>query len=290
MSPCTLGQPLRLGAPGHHSLQQDHFPRRPASCATAPAIRKPSRASASASANRCWASSPARWASARPSPCAPPRANSIQAAHHVIYVATPDLRRTRAVRDDRACPGCRAARLQKAELIAQTQSLLAAEEHERRRRVVLVIDEAHLLAPTSSRSHPAADQRRHGLRYSHSLVLLVGQPTLARQLRMGVFAALDQRIATRYQLSPMDLGESAEYLRHHLALVGRTDPLVRRRCHRPAAQGQPGPAARVQQRRHRRTHRRSHRRQSAGRRRLRQESRGRTHARLTQPQSPKITT
>ena len=35
----------------------------------------------------------------------------------------------------------------KAELIAQAQTLLAAEEHERRRRVVSIIDEAHLLAP-----------------------------------------------------------------------------------------------------------------------------------------------
>ena len=57
-------------------------------------------------------------------------------------------------------------------------------------------------------------------------VLLVGQPTLARQLRMGIFAALDQRIAVRYQLVPMDLGESVTYLRHHLALAGRTDPLI----------------------------------------------------------------
>ena len=56
-------------------------------------------------------------------------------------------------------------------------------------------------------------------------LLLVGQPTLVRRLRMGVFAALDQRIATRYQLRPMDLAESAGYLRHHLALAGRTDPL-----------------------------------------------------------------
>src|SRR5439155_24048988 len=38
-------------------------------------------------------------------------------------------------------------RAQKAELIAQAQTLLAAEEHERRRRVVFIIDEAHLLAP-----------------------------------------------------------------------------------------------------------------------------------------------
>ena len=37
---------------------------------------------------------------------------------------------------------------------------------------------------------------------------------------------MDQRIATRYQLAPMDIGESALYLRHHLALVGRTDPLI----------------------------------------------------------------
>jgi type II secretory pathway predicted ATPase ExeA len=56
-------------------------------------------------------------------------------------------------------------------------------------------------------------------------LLLVGQPTLARQLRLGVFAALDQRIAMRYQVTAMDLGESVQYLRHHLALVGRHDPL-----------------------------------------------------------------
>jgi len=42
---------------------------------------------------------------------------------------------------------------------------------------------------------------------------------------MGTFAALDQRIATRYELKAMDLAESAAYLRHHLALVGREEPL-----------------------------------------------------------------
>ena len=55
--------------------------------------------------------------------------------------------------------------------------------------------------------------------------LLVGQPTLARQLRMGIFAALDQRIAIRYQLKPMDIAETAGYLKHHLALAGRDDPV-----------------------------------------------------------------
>jgi type II secretory pathway predicted ATPase ExeA len=37
--------------------------------------------------------------------------------------------------------------------------------------------------------------------------------------------ALDQRIATRFTIKPMDIGESAAYLRHHIALAGRDEPL-----------------------------------------------------------------
>lgn len=55
--------------------------------------------------------------------------------------------------------------------------------------------------------------------------ILIGQPTLSRQLRMGVFAALDQRVGMRFCIQAMDLSESAGYLRHHLGLVGRADPL-----------------------------------------------------------------
>jgi hypothetical protein len=40
-----------------------------------------------------------------------------------------------------------------------------------------------------------------------------------------VFAALDQRIAVRYHIGPMDLGDSTAYLRHHLALAGQSDQL-----------------------------------------------------------------
>jgi type II secretory pathway predicted ATPase ExeA len=42
---------------------------------------------------------------------------------------------------------------------------------------------------------------------------------------MGIFAALDQRIATRCHIKAMDLAESMAYLRHHLGLVGRDEPL-----------------------------------------------------------------
>ena len=145
------------------------------------------------------------------------------AAHHIVYVANPSFGirglYVTIVRALGATP-----RAQKAELMAQAQSLLAAEDQERRRRVVLLVDEAHLLSPEQLEELRLLTNAEMDSA-SHFALLLVGQPTLARQLRMGVFAALDQRIATRYQLAPMDLAEAATYLRHHLALVGRTDPL-----------------------------------------------------------------
>ena len=115
-------------------------------------------------------------------------------------------------------------RYRKPELIAQAADLLAAEEAERHRRVVIVIDEAHLLAPDQLEELRLLTNADFDSR-SPFAGILVGQPTLSRRLRMGAFAALDQRIAVRFSLDPMDLGESATYLRHHLALVGRTDPL-----------------------------------------------------------------
>ena len=56
-------------------------------------------------------------------------------------------------------------------------------------------------------------------------VLLIGQATVVRHPRMGVFAALEQHLATRYRLRPMDLAEAARYLCHHFARAGRTGPL-----------------------------------------------------------------
>jgi type II secretory pathway predicted ATPase ExeA len=56
-------------------------------------------------------------------------------------------------------------------------------------------------------------------------IVLLGQPTLRRVLRRGSYAALDQRIAVRYKLNPLDTTATADYLRHHLAVAGRSDPL-----------------------------------------------------------------
>ena len=55
--------------------------------------------------------------------------------------------------------------------------------------------------------------------------LLLGQPTLRRRIKLGAFAALDQRIALRYALPGMAEPETRDYLTHHLKLVGRSDQL-----------------------------------------------------------------
>jgi type II secretory pathway predicted ATPase ExeA len=106
--------------------------------------------------------------------------------HQVIYIANPAFG-TRGlyvsiVRALGAQP-----RYLKAELMAQAQDLLAAEAAERHRRVVLLCDEAHLLDPAQLEelrllSNAEMDSA------SPFAAILSGQPTLSRQLRMGVEA------------------------------------------------------------------------------------------------------
>ena len=115
-------------------------------------------------------------------------------------------------------------RFHTAALIAQTMDHLAAEKHERGRDVIVAVDEAHLLS---------ADQLEELRFLTNSEFdsvapftgLLLGQPTLRRRIKLGSFAALDQRIALRYTLPGMTHTETRDYLSHHLKLVGRSDQL-----------------------------------------------------------------
>jgi type II secretory pathway predicted ATPase ExeA len=88
----------------------------------------------------------------------------------------------------------------------------------------VICDEAHLLQPGQLEELRLLTNAEMDSAGPFDGVL-AGQPTLNRQLRMGTFAALDQRIATRFPIKPMDLAESAAYLRHHLTLAGREEPL-----------------------------------------------------------------
>jgi type II secretory pathway predicted ATPase ExeA len=111
-----------------------------------------------------------------------------------------------------------------ATLVPQTVDALAVEQVERGRTPVVVIDEAHLL------DHDQLESIRmltnHDVDSSSPFAcLLVGQPTLRRRMKLGVLAALDQRIGLRYAMPPMTAAETGSYLRHHVGLAGRSDTL-----------------------------------------------------------------
>jgi len=113
-------------------------------------------------------------------------------------------------------------KFRKAALIAQACDLLAIEASERRRTPVLIVDEAHLLDRNQLEEIRMLTNSQMDSR-SPLAVLLVGQPTLRRQLKLGTFAALDQRVTMRVSLTGMTNEETASYIAHRLAKAGRGD-------------------------------------------------------------------
>jgi len=109
-------------------------------------------------------------------------------------------------------------------LASQTARLLAGELDERSRLPVVVIDEAHLLSNTDLEALRMLTNTDMDTG-SHFALLLIGQPTLRRRLKLAVLAALDQRISTRFTITGMDPVDTVAYVRHHLKLAGRSDPL-----------------------------------------------------------------
>jgi type II secretory pathway predicted ATPase ExeA len=144
-------------------------------------------------------------------------------AHTVIYTGNPAT----GVRGILACAvtalGAKPVN-GTAALAIQAWNVLAGEAAERGRTPVLIIDEAHLL------DHEQLESIR--LLTNHDMdsstpfaTILVGQPTLRHSIKLGVLAALDQRITVRYQMKGMTPDETSSYIRHHLQEAGRTADL-----------------------------------------------------------------
>ncbi|MEN8654105.1 AAA family ATPase [Streptomyces sp. 21So2-11] len=109
-------------------------------------------------------------------------------------------------------------------LAVQAADVLAAELDERGRTPALVLDESHLL------DHGELDAIRMLTDYDMDsttpfALLLIGQPTLRKRMKHGVLAALDQRISINYEMPAMTGTETASYVKHHLTIAGRSDPL-----------------------------------------------------------------
>jgi type II secretory pathway predicted ATPase ExeA len=109
-------------------------------------------------------------------------------------------------------------------LVAQSTAALTAERDERGRTPVLILDEAHLLS--YEQLETVRMLTNHAMDQDSPLAcLLVGQPTLRRTMKLAVLAALEQRTGLRYTMPGMTSAETASYIKHHLGLAGRADPL-----------------------------------------------------------------
>ena len=143
--------------------------------------------------------------------------------HTVCYLPNPAVGE-RGIYQALICTLGGRVRFHKSELINRAYELLEREAQERAKQVTLAIDEAHLLSPQQLEELRMLTNSQMDSCSSLALIML-GQPQLRRYLRMGSFAALDQRIALRYELSGMDAQESLAYVRHHLQFAGRSDAL-----------------------------------------------------------------
>jgi len=145
------------------------------------------------------------------------------ARHHLVYIPDPTVG-ARGIHHHLVVALGGKPSFHNAALVPQARDALAAEHAERGRIPILCIDEAHLL------SHDALEALR--LLTNHELdtespfaTLLLGQPTLAAKMKLGMLAALEQRITVRRHMTGMTSQETAGYIRHHLQLAGRADPL-----------------------------------------------------------------
>jgi len=143
--------------------------------------------------------------------------------HAIIYVGNPAIGSTGIYAAITSALGA-VPRHHKYALIPQTADLLATENNERGRLPVLVIDEAHLLSNTQLEDLRLLTNTEMDSE-SPLAVLLIGQPTLRRRIKLGVFAALDQRITTRCHIDGMNLPDTKTYISHRLRLAGRSEPL-----------------------------------------------------------------
>jgi len=103
-------------------------------------------------------------------------------------------------------------------------TLLQTEYDERGRLPVVIIDEAHLLNNPDLEALRLLTNTDMDTTTTFAL-LLIGQPTLRRRLRLAVLQALDQRVTTRHTLTGMDPTETRTYINAHLTWAGRDQPL-----------------------------------------------------------------
>ncbi|ADC62295.1 ExeA family protein [Allochromatium vinosum] len=97
------------------------------------------------------------------------------------------------------------------------------------RRPLLIIDEAQNL-PRQALEQIRLLTNLETTKHKLLQIFLIGQPELRRLLETQSLRQLDQRITARFHLTPLDLEETGDYIRHRLAVAGVDRPLFTARA------------------------------------------------------------
>jgi general secretion pathway protein A len=146
-----------------------------------------------------------------------------RAQHQFVYIADSELAPRAFYRDVLGQLGIPAPfHSREAKRLFEATLLEGYRSHGR--QPVIVLDEAHLLAPEM------LQEIRFILNFHFDSVspisfVLVGQPELRGKLKMRAFEALIQRVQVRYHLGGLPSEQVAPYVEHHMRLAGAARPI-----------------------------------------------------------------
>lgn len=89
---------------------------------------------------------------------------------------------------------------------------------------VLVVDEAQELSPTVLTALRFLTQAEMDSTSPLALILM-GHPSLRQRLKLNTYEAFTQRVSLRFHLTGLTAPETGDYIRHHLRIAGRDQPL-----------------------------------------------------------------
>jgi len=110
------------------------------------------------------------------------------------------------------------------QLMPTIKNAIEKNFHDYHKTTIIVIDDAQLLKPV------ALEELRLFTNFridSHSpmLLILLAQPEFRKLIQLKALAAFSQRLTLRAHLTGLQQNEAKEYIQHHLAIAGRTDPI-----------------------------------------------------------------
>jgi general secretion pathway protein A len=119
------------------------------------------------------------------------------------------------------CPLFRASPtlFSKPKMVTRIRSAFDELIRTKQRYPLLIIDDAHLLPPFAFEQFSLLLSTQMDSRSLGSL-LLVGPPVLNQTLHLSIHEAFRQRLTNDYQIPPLDLKETIEYINHHLHIAG----------------------------------------------------------------------